>query len=231
MSAATPSRIRAWSSTVSTRITVGLVPILGLPPIGFPNLLSPEPESATRFGFAVSNCARNTQLNFRPSSVFAPDFQLPAKALGAFAHSRQPPVSGTRSLIGNLRINPMSVVSNMQKKLGITVGNLRFNLLRSAMAERVSQRLARNSIDLVAQYGIELSLFPFHQHPHARSGAVVALRGQFLAQRRQSLRYVAVAHDRLSQVRDRIPAFRNGFVSALQSDVERLNGFGGSAPW
>src|SRR5712691_11264437 len=230
MSAATPSRISSWSSTVITRITVGLAPILGLPPIGFPNLLSPFPESATRFGFAVSNCAMNTQLNFRPSSVFAPYFQLPAKALGTLAHPRQPPVSGTRSLIGNLRINSTPVVSNMQKKLGITVGNPRFNLLRSGMAERVSQRLARNSIDFIAQNGIELSLFPFYQHAHARSGAVAALRGQFLAQCRQRLRYVAVANHRLAQVRDRIPAFRDCLVSALQSDVERLNGFGGIAP-
>src|SRR5713101_1767266 len=175
MSAATPSRIRAWSSTVRTRITVGLVPILGLLPIGFPNLLSPFPESATRFGFAVSNCARNTQLDFRPSSVFAPDFQLSAKALGTLAHPRQPPVSGTCSLIGNRRIKPTPVVSNMQEKLGITVGNLRFDLLRSGMAERVSQRLARNSIDFVAQHGIELSLFPFQQHTHARHQAVAAL--------------------------------------------------------
>src|SRR5258708_634056 len=168
MSAATPSRISAWSSTVRTRITVGLVPILGLPPIGFPNLLSPEPESATRFGLAVGNCRGNTQLNFRSRSVFAPDIQIPAKALRAFAHSGQPPVSCTRSLVGNLSINPIPVVSNMQKKLEISVGNLRFNLLRSGMAERVSQRLARNSIDFVAQHGIQLSLFPFQQHAHAR---------------------------------------------------------------
>src|SRR5258708_7497718 len=166
MSAATPSRIRAWSSAVRTRITVGLVPVLGLLPIGFPNLFSPFPESATRFGLAVSNCARNAQLYFRPSSVFAPDFQLPAKALGAFAHSRQPPVSCTRSLIGNIRINPTPVVSDMQKKLGITVGNLRFDLLRSGMAERVSQRLAPHSIDFVAPQGTQLSLLPFHHHAH-----------------------------------------------------------------
>src|SRR6266478_4399231 len=193
MSAATPSRIRAWSSAVITRITVGLVPTLGLLPIGFPNLLSPQPESATRFGFAVSNCARNTQLNFRPSSVFAPNFQLSPKALGAFAHPRQPPVSCTRSLIGNLRIKPTPVVSNMQKKLGITVGNLRFNLLRSGMTEGVSQRLSRNSIDFVAQHGIQLSLFPFQLHAHARHQAVAALKRQFLAKCGQCLCNVAVA--------------------------------------
>src|SRR6266478_4865343 len=175
MSAATPSRIRAWSSAVRTRITVGLVPILGLLPIGFPNLLSPYPESATRCGFAVSNCARNTQLDFRPSSVFAPDFQLSAKALRPFAHSGKPPVSCPRPLIGKRRINPTPVVSNMPKKLGITVGNLRFDLVRSGMAERVSRRVACNAIDCVAKHGIQLSLFPFEQHAHARHQAVAAL--------------------------------------------------------
>src|SRR6267154_4504381 len=194
MSAATPSRIRAWSSTERTRITVGLVPVLGLLPIGFSNLLSPEPKSATRFGFAVSNCRWNSQLDFRSRSVFAPDFQLPAKALRPFAHSGKPPVSCTRSLIGNLRIDPTPVVSNMQKKLGITVGNLRFDLLRSGMAERVSQRLACNSIDFVAQHGIQLSLFPFQQHAHARLQAVAALQRQFLAKCGQCLSNVAVAH-------------------------------------
>src|SRR6266576_7079345 len=138
MSAATPSRIRAWSSTVRTRITVGLVPVLGLLPIGFPNLLSPEPESATRFGFAVSNCARNTQLDFRSRSAFTPDFHLPAKALGAFAHPRQAPVSSTRARIGNLKINSTPVVTHVQQKLRIAVRNFRYNLLRPGMAERVS---------------------------------------------------------------------------------------------
>src|SRR6266403_5316464 len=200
MSAATPSRIRAWSSTERTRITVGLVPVLGLLPIGFSNLLSPEPKSATRFGFAVSTCRWNSQLDFRSRSVFAPDFQLPAKALRPFAHSGKPPVSCTRSLIGNLRINPTPVVSNMQEKLGITVGNLRFDLLRSGMAERVSQRLARNSIDFIAQHGIQLSLFPFHQHAQPQRGVVVTLRRQFLAERGQSLCDVVLAVYGLAQV-------------------------------
>ena len=37
--------------------------------------------------------------------MFAPHFQLPAKAFRPFAHSRKPPVSGTNALIGNLGIN------------------------------------------------------------------------------------------------------------------------------
>src|ERR1700732_1107270 len=138
MSAAIPSRIRAWSSTVRTRITVGLLPIRSL------NLFSPEPEPATRFGFTVSNGRRNSQLNFRPGPDFTPDFQLPAKALGAFAHTGQPPVSGASALIGNLRINSISVVSHVQQKLRIPVRNFRFDLLCLRMTECVSQRLTRN---------------------------------------------------------------------------------------
>src|SRR4029077_12149579 len=112
--------------------------VSGLLPIGFPNLLSPWPESATRFGLAVNNCARNTQLDFRSRSGFAPDFQLPAKSLGTFAHPGEAPVSGASALIGHLRVDSPSVVSNVQKKPGITVGNLRFDLLGLGMAERVS---------------------------------------------------------------------------------------------
>src|ERR1700685_3736783 len=107
MSAAIPSRIRAWSSAARMRITLGLVPALGLLLIRSLNLLCPGPESATRFGFTVSNGRRNGQLNFRPGPDFAPDFQLPAKALGALAHPRHPPVSSS-ALIGNVRINSFS---------------------------------------------------------------------------------------------------------------------------
>src|SRR5580704_2982789 len=114
MSAAIPSRIRAWSSAARTRITLGLVPTLGLLLIRSLNLLSPEPESATRFGFTVGNGRGNSQLNFRPGADFTPDFQLPAKALGAFAHTGHSPVSGASALIGHIRINSISVVSHVQ---------------------------------------------------------------------------------------------------------------------
>src|SRR3984957_10886694 len=155
MSAAIPSRIRAWSSAARMRITLGPVPTLGLLPIRSLNILSPEPESAARFGFTVSNGRRNSQSNFRPGPDFTPDFQLPAKALGAFAHTGHPPVSGASALIGNLRIDSISVVSHVQQKLGIPVGNFRFDLLGLRVAECVSQRLTPNSVDLIANHGIE----------------------------------------------------------------------------
>src|SRR5882724_9432409 len=101
MSAPIPSRMSAWSSTVRTRIGLGSLIILGLLPIRSPNLLSREPESATRIGFAIRNAGRNDQLDFRPGSLFAPDFQLPAKALCAFAHPRQAPVSRASAPLGN----------------------------------------------------------------------------------------------------------------------------------
>src|SRR5215472_12104545 len=128
----------AWSSTVSTRIGLGLLTILGLLPITFPSLPSPEPESALRVGFAIRNGRGNRQLDFGSGSVLAPNFQVPAKALGAFAHPREAPVSRTSPLVSNLRSNSHSIVSHAQQKLRIAVGNFRFDLLRLRMAERVS---------------------------------------------------------------------------------------------
>src|SRR5215469_9108637 len=128
----------AWSSTVSTRIGLGLLTILGLLPIIFPSLPSPEPESALRVGFAIRNGRGNRQLDFGSGSVLAPNFQVPAKALGAFAHPREAPVSRTSPLIGNFWIDSHSVVAHVQEKLGISIRDFHFDLLRFRMAKSVS---------------------------------------------------------------------------------------------
>src|SRR3984885_3018100 len=144
MSAATPSRIRAWSSAARTRITLGLVSAFGPLPIRSLNLLSPE--AAPRFGVAVRNGGRNKQHDFRLDTRYSPDFQRRANALGPFVPDGPSPVSGARALIGNMRLNPISVVSHVQQKLRIPVRNFRFDLVRVGMPEGVSQGLTRNSI-------------------------------------------------------------------------------------
>src|SRR5580700_8474918 len=154
MSAATPSRIRAWSSTVITRIAAKLVPILGPLSICSLSPLSPEPESTTHVGFAIRNGSRNDQLDFRSGSVFAPDFEVPSKALSTLAHPRESPVSRASALIGNFRINPTAIVSHVQRKLRIAVSNFRLDLLCLRVAKSVSQRLAPNAVDFIAQHGI-----------------------------------------------------------------------------
>src|SRR5262249_50106942 len=107
---------------------------------------------------------------------------------------------GTSSLIGNLGINSHSIVSHVQQKLGISVRDFRFDPLRLRMAERVSQCLAGNAVDFIAQHRIEVALFPFYQDTHAGSSAVPALQSQLLAQSGQRLWYVFVADDGLAQV-------------------------------
>src|SRR5580704_1944095 len=175
MSAATPSRIRAWSSTVITRIAAGLVPILGLLFISSLSPLSPEPESPTHAGFAIRNAGGNNQLDFRPGPVFAPNFQVPAEAFGTLAHPWEPPVSRASASIGNFRINPTPIVSHAQRKLRIAVCNFRLDFLCLRVAKSVSQRLASNAVDFIAQHRVQPPLFPFHQHAHARHQAVAAL--------------------------------------------------------
>jgi len=75
----------------------------------------------------VRIAGRNNQLDFRSGSAFAPNFQLPAKALGTLSHPQEPPVSRTRALIGNFRMNPTPIVSH--------VGNPRFGNDSQAVAE------------------------------------------------------------------------------------------------
>src|SRR5258707_718784 len=162
MSAPIPSRMSAWSSTVRTRIGLGSVIILGLLPIRSPSRLSRKPESATCIGFAIRNAGRNDQLDFRPSSLFAPDFQVPAKRHCAFAHTRQAPVSRASAPIANSWVDSTSVVAHLQPKLRNSIGNFRLDFFRLRMAERVSQRLAGNSVDFIAKYGIEFLLFSLH---------------------------------------------------------------------
>src|SRR6478736_10402071 len=129
MSAAIPSRMSAWSSTVSTRIGLVLVTILGLLPIGCPNLLSQEPESAAGLRSTISNGGRDGQRDFGSGSMLAPYFQLTAKALFPLAHPRKSPVSGASAAIGNIGSNSDAVVPHVQQKLRIAVGNSRFDLL------------------------------------------------------------------------------------------------------
>ena len=59
----------------------------------------------------------------------------------------------------------------------------------------------------------------YRNSPRAPS-AKVALRRQFLAQRGQGLRYVAVAHYRLAQIRYRIPAFRGQVEQAEKIEAD-----------
>src|SRR5262249_39970624 len=177
MSAATPTLRSAWSSTERTRIRLGLVPI------SFFCLPSQKPKSGTSVGFAVGNGGWDDELDFCSSSVLTPHFQPSAKALGAFAHPREAPMSCAGALIGKLRVNSTSVVSNAQQKLGNAVCNFGLDLLRFRVTERVSQCFARNAVGFIAQQRIKVPLIPFHEHTHARSDAVVALRRQFLAQR------------------------------------------------
>src|SRR5262249_45432883 len=170
----TPTLRSAWSSTERTRIRLGLVPI------GFFCLPSQKPKSGTSVGFAVGNRGWDDELDFCSTSVLTPHFQPSAKALAAFAHPRKAPVPRSAALIGILRVNSTSVVSNAQQKLGDAVCNFRLDLLRFRVTECVSQCFARNSVDFIAQQRIKVPLIPFHEHTHARSDAVIALRLQFL---------------------------------------------------
>src|SRR5580704_18051963 len=98
------------------------------------------------------------QTSSRPPNLLARS-RIPGKA--------QCPAPG--ALIGNFRSDSDSVVSHVELELRISVSDFRFNLLCPCVAKSVSQRLAPNPVDFIAQHGIQFSLFPFHQQAHARN--------------------------------------------------------------
>jgi len=70
--------------------------------------------------------------------VFTPDFQLPPKPLGPLSHPGQAPVSGTATLIENLSVNAIPIISYAQEKLSVAVCNFRFYAVRLSVTECVS---------------------------------------------------------------------------------------------
>src|SRR5215467_8444683 len=94
-----PSRRRGWSSTVRTRISLGLA-LISL-------RLSEQAEPGTILGFFISDIGGNGQLNLRAGPNFAPKIQLRSDLLRPFTDPRQSPVPRTPALLQNFRVNPL----------------------------------------------------------------------------------------------------------------------------
>src|SRR5258706_6883543 len=121
-----------------------------------PPLIAEKAEAASTGGSAVRNLARDPQFHFRTRSSFAPHFESRADLLGTLAHTRQTPMSiATR--VQQLRVDTFSIVPDKQPKQPIAVGDLHFDSLCLSMLERISQRLARDAVNVIAQDRVQLS--------------------------------------------------------------------------
>src|ERR1700680_1888031 len=132
-------------------------------------LVAEEPENAAVGGHFIGNRSWNAQLHFRARSDFTPDIELCADLLGALPHAWQTPMSVT-SRVQELRINALSVIPDAQPKKPIAVSDIRFDLACVCMAERISQRLARNAVNVVAKDRMQFSRPPLYRNAE-RCGA------------------------------------------------------------
>src|SRR5215467_14507332 len=108
-----PSRRRGWSSTVRTRISLGLA-LISL-------RLSEQAEPRTILGFFISDIGGNGQLNFRARPNFAPKIQLRSDLLRPFTAPQRSQVRWTRSWLHNFRVNTFATKACEQVEQAVNV--------------------------------------------------------------------------------------------------------------
>src|SRR5580658_11223393 len=114
MSLAMPSRSRAWSSTVRTRITIS-------------SCLPPEQlQTRPSWGFAISHRGWNAQIDLRAFPSAAPDVQLAARLSGALMHSGEAVVAGAAGL-QDVGRDTVPVIPNAHPEKPLTIGNFGFD--------------------------------------------------------------------------------------------------------
>src|SRR6266853_2841025 len=128
--AAMPSRRRGWSSTLRTRIGLGLV------------LMTSRFTEYSKFS-AFTRCVRgigdrNGQLNFGARSGFAPEIQLGTDSLRTFTNPGQTPVSGACAFLQDFWVNAFSIIADTQAKHAMVVTNLGFDLTCTCVLKSIA---------------------------------------------------------------------------------------------
>src|SRR5215469_12487922 len=217
ISAAMPSRSRGWSSTVSTRISLGMVVIAPR--------FAEHPQSKALLRCFVSNRSGNSQLDFRARSGFAPKTQLCANSLGAFMDAPEPPVSGAPAFLQDCRLNASSIIAYAQAKQVMIVMYLGFNLIGMSMLESIAQQFAGYSINFVLQDGRQALPLTLYNHTEGRRISIPLLWGQFLDHCRERLCKVALASGCRTQVLNGAPAFRERLFRPQDRAIKGLGCF------
>jgi len=118
----------------------------------------------------VRHGAWNAQFDFRARAYFAPHFESPADLFSALAHARQTPMS-VASRLQEVRVNAFSIIPDTQSKKTFAVGDIRFDFTCLGVAERISQRLPRNTINVVSENRMQVPRFALYGNPECRRGA------------------------------------------------------------
>src|SRR5882762_2805976 len=117
----------------------------------------------------VCNCCRNRQFNLGPRALFAPYVELRAEAPCAFAHAQQTEMSGARARGQDVGIDARAVIANSYEQVLGIVDDLDLDCVGAGMRERVLQRLAPDSIDIVRHGGLKEAGTALDDHAESRA--------------------------------------------------------------
>src|SRR5271168_4715825 len=191
-----------------------------------PPAFAKEPKTAAAARLIVNYGAWNAQLYLRTRSGFAPQLQLRADLLGALAHAWQTPVS-VPSGVKVLRVNPLSIIPDAQPKNTFAVGNLRFDLTCLCVAERISQRLARNAVNVVAENWMEAPRWALHRNAERRrTFLAIAGAGELFTQRGHSVGQLGNRRGG-TYVLNRVAAFDDSLIGPIEDLFESFLPFAG----
>src|SRR5580698_6077544 len=90
----------------------------------------------------------NLKFHLSARTRLAPEIQVRADPLCALAHAGNSKMSWLSAGLQYLGIDALSVVTHSQTKLILIVADLYFDVVGSGMSEGISDRLARDAIDL-----------------------------------------------------------------------------------
>src|SRR5579871_2176910 len=91
-------------------------------------------------------------------------------------------MSGSALLRQNCRVHTSAVVAHTQAESLMVVPDFHLDLARMRMAERIPQALRRDSVDFVAQDGVQVSRLARHGDAKSRGPMVAGIGGEFLSQ-------------------------------------------------
>ena len=103
----------------------------------------------------VSNRGRDSQLDLCAGALLAPNLQLSADPSGPLAHSRKA-IMSRAPFVQHGGIHPDAVIPHPDAKLTWIVSDFGFDPLRPRVVEGVAQRFARNPVDFVAYYRMQV---------------------------------------------------------------------------
>src|ERR1035441_3680606 len=113
---------------------------------------------------SVSDGSGDGQLHFRAGSIFAPQLHLRSDPLGPLPDPGQPPMTGSRAILQNLRVNPFSIITDPQTEQIRAVLDCGLDPACASVLESVSQYLTSDPVDLVLEQRRQGSRLPFHDH-------------------------------------------------------------------